>query len=72
MATGRRCVGRCLFERLEGDAGTKLELSWIVGGCRSASLCVKEVYVQSVVVVNQVEDIGGHLQRDLVREGEAS
>src|SRR5271170_2393886 len=57
---------------LEGDASSKLKLPRIVRGGGGASRGVEEIYIQSVVLVNQVEHVRSQLESDLVREGEGA
>src|ERR1700722_11762221 len=56
---------------LEGQTRAELELAWIVRGRRCSSRGVKEIHVENVKFVDQIEDIRGNQQRYLMREGKA-
>ena len=56
---------------LERQARAELELTWIGRRRRCARRSVEQIYVENIVLVDQVEDIRGDLQRHLVREGES-
>src|ERR1700733_2002971 len=70
MTTEGDTVGNCLKNRrkLKGDARSKLELPWIIGCRWRAGLGVEKIYIQCVVFVDQIEDIGGELKPKLVRK----